>query len=329
MKLFRSLKPVWRRLGVARHFLSSDDITAAEQDELIDRAFALKAEREAPVSARRNHKPLEGKSIGLIFEKPSTRTRVSFEVAIHDLGGHPVVLRGDELQLGRGETLQDTGRVLSRYLDAVVVRTYGQGRLESLAETATVPVINALSDAEHPCQALADIMTIKERFDDPGSVRLAYVGDGNNVCHSLLIAGAKAGLASIAVACPDGYEPIEPVVDRARTVGEETGTKITQTQDPSEAVKGANVVYTDVWASMGQEDEQGQRSEIFAPYRVSAELLEGAERGAMILHCLPAHRGQEITADVLDSSLADSVWDQAENRLHAQKALLEWICGDL
>lgn len=310
-----------------RHFLSSDDLDAEEQAKLIERALALKAERKAPASARRRHRPLDSKIIGMIFEKPSTRTRVSFEAAIVDLGGHPMVLRGDELQLGRGETLQDTGRVLSRYLDAVVVRTSGQGRLEALAETAAIPVINALSDSEHPCQALADVMTIHQRFEKPSRVRLAYVGDGNNVCHSLLLAGAKAGLELAAAACPKGYEPIEPVVDRARAIAVETGTEILITSDLEAACRDAHVIYTDVWASMGQESEHQQRLEAFRDYQVNSELLGRADAGAIVMHCLPAHRGEEITDEVLDGP-ASAVWDQAENRLHTQKALLEMLVGE-
>ncbi|MGH2768059.1 MAG: ornithine carbamoyltransferase [Acidimicrobiales bacterium] len=294
-----------------RHFLSSDDISPAEQEELIARARELKRGHEG--------RPLEGLTVGLLFEKPSTRTRVSLEVAVVELGGHAVVLRAEELQLGRGETLEDTARVLSRYLDCLVVRTFAQKRLETLASASSIPVVNALTDLEHPCQALADLMTIAERFEDIAAVELAYVGDGNNVCHSLLLAGAKAGLAALRVACPPGYEPDPRVVERARA-----GTRVIVGDDPAGACRGAHVLYTDVWASMGQESERGARLEAFRGFDLSAKRLGEAARGAIVLHCLPAHRGEEIAAEVIDGP-ASAVWDQAENRLHTQKALLEWI----
>lgn len=300
------------------HFLSSDDLNAPEQESVITRAIELKR-------IRYNHgTPLAGRSVGLIFEKPSTRTRVSFEVAVRELGGHSLSLRSDELQLGRGETLGDTARVLSRYLSAVVVRTFGQERLEEMAEIATIPVINALSDLEHPCQALADVMTIRERFSDPSKVEVVYIGDGNNVCHSLLLSGAKAGFARITVACPPGFEPIEPIVERAAAIGGETGTQIEISNDPSTASKGSHVLYTDVWASMGQESEHAQRMEAFRGFQLNSALLADADPSAIVMHCLPAHRDEEISAEVLDGP-SSVVWDQAENRLHAQKALLEFL----
>lgn len=305
-----------------RHFLSSDDITSSEQKALITRARQLKGSRT------RHRKSLAGKSIGMIFEKPSTRTRISFEVAVTEMGGHPVILRSDEMQLGRGETLEDTGRVLSRYLDALVVRTYGQDRLEGLAESSTIPVINALSDLEHPCQALADVMTVAERFDKPSDVRFVYIGDGNNVCHSLLLAGAKAGLGSVTAVCPEGFEPIEPLVERSISIGEETGTKILTTTEPREACEGAHVLYTDVWASMGQEAEHAKRLKSFKGFQLDEDLLGRADSGAIVMHCLPAHRGEEISAEVIEGP-ASAVWDQAENRLHTQKALVEWLLKEL
>lgn len=301
-----------------KHFLSSDDVTVEEQATLLARAAELKA-------IRGNHgKPLEGKAVGLIFEKPSTRTRVSFETAIYELGGHPMSLRSDELQLGRGETLEDTGKVLSRYLSAIVMRTFGQERLEELAGMSSVPVVNALSDLEHPCQALADVMTILENFKDPRSVEVVYLGDGNNVCHSLMLAGAKAGFARIEVACPEGFEPIEPVIEQAATIGAQTGTHIEVSTDPSRAAKGAHVLYTDVWASMGQESEHAERVAAFQPFQLSAERVAEASPDVIVMHCLPAHRDEEIAGEVLDGPRS-VVWDQAENRLHAQKALLEWL----
>lgn len=300
-----------------RHFISSDDVSAAEQEELLRSAAELKA-------AGRNHpRPLEGRSVALIFEKPSTRTRVSFDVAVAELGGHPLVLRSDELQLGRGETIEDTARVMSRYTDALVVRTFEQERLVRLASAASVPVINALSDLEHPCQALADVMTILERFEDRAGLRVVYLGDGNNVCHSLLLAGAKAGFGAVIASTPPGYQPAVSVLERAQAIGAETGTAIEVTRDPAEACKGAHVLYTDVWASMGQEAEHEARVRVFQHYRLSGERLADADPGAIVMHCLPAHRGEEID-EVIDGP-ASAVWDQATNRLHAQKALLGWL----
>jgi ornithine carbamoyltransferase len=300
-----------------RHFLSSDDLSAGEQARLIERAVQLKA-GGSPES------PLGGRAVALIFEKPSTRTRASFEAAVFALGGHPMFLRADELQLGRGEPLSDTARVLSRYVAALVVRTFGQERLEALAGPSSIPVVNALSDQEHPCQALADLMTIAERFPKLGDVDLAYIGDGNNVAHSLLISGAKAGLRKITVACPAGFEPDRAVTKRASEIGEETGTEVSVTNDPIEASKGARVLYTDVWASMGQESGQASRLEAFRGFQLDRDRLGDAAPDAIVMHCLPAHRGEEIAAEVIDGP-ASVIWDQAENRLHTQKALLEFL----
>lgn len=302
-----------------RHFLSSDDLTPAEQNGLIARAIAMKR-------APRNTGPkvLDGCSVGLIFEKPSTRTRIAFETAVFELGGHPITLRAEELQLDRGESLEDTARVMSGYLTAIVLRTFGQERLEALAGTAKVPVVNALSDLEHPCQALADIMTIAESFSDPSRVTVAYLGDGNNVCHSLLLAGAKAGLGKIIAACPQGFEPIEPIVERAAAIGVETGTRIRITNDPVMAASGAQVLYTDVWTSMGQEQEREDRLAVFNDYGLTSELLARAAPDAIVMHCLPAHREEEIASEVMDGPRS-VIWEQAANRLPAQKALLEWL----
>lgn len=305
------------QVGV-RHFLSSDDITEGEQKSILERARQLKESRG------RHKKSLAGKTLGMMFEKPSTRTRVSFEVAIIELGAHPVVLRADEMQLGRGETLGDTGTVLSRYLDGLVVRTFGQDRLEGITETSSIPVINALSDLEHPCQALADVMTISERFENPSEVKLVYLGDGNNVCHSLLLAAAKHGVGHVVAACPEGFEPIEPLVERAVGIGEETGSKISVSSDPLESCEGASVLYTDVWVSMGQEGQEADKQKTFIDFQLNESLLKNARPDAIVMHCLPAHRGEEISEEVLDGP-ASAVWDQAENRLHTQKALLEWI----
>jgi ornithine carbamoyltransferase len=302
---------------MARHFLSIDDLSRSELEDLLERSAKLKSSPGDGAGA------LAGRSVAMIFEKPSTRTRVSFEVAIDELGGHAVVLSSSELQLGRGETIEDTGRVMSRYVQAVVVRTFEQARLEALAGASDVPVINALSDFEHPCQCLADLLTIREhKVELPGLV-LAYLGDGNNVTHSLLLGGANAGM-HLRVATPPGYEPIPQVVGRAEEITAETGGSVETGHDPSWAVDGADVLYTDVWASMGQEAEADARTLVFPAYRIDAAALARAKDDAIVLHCLPAHRGQEITDEVIDGPQS-AVWDQAENRLHTQKALLAWL----
>ncbi|HEX9890590.1 MAG TPA: ornithine carbamoyltransferase [Actinomycetota bacterium] len=302
-----------------RDFLTLDEITPRELDQLLELAAKVKAS-PGDFASR-----LAGRSVALIFEKPSTRTRVSFEVGVASMGGHAVVLSSQDLQLGRGETIEDTGRVLSRYVDAIVLRTFGQERLENLAAAATVPVVNALSDYEHPCQILADLLTVRERKGDLAGRTLAYLGDGNNVAHSLLLGGAKAGM-STRVATPPGYEPIPQVVQRAEQIAADTGGTVEVTNDPGVAATGADALYTDVWASMGQEAEQAERVLVFAPYRLDTDKVERARDDAIVLHCLPAHRGEEITTDVIDGPHS-VVWDQAENRLHTQKALLLWLLG--
>ena len=301
-----------------RDFLSVDDLAVEELSSLLDDAAAIK---KRPSGYRDR---LAGKHVALIFEKPSTRTRVSFEVAVSSMGGDAVVLRGDELQLGRGETIEDTGRVLGCYVDAIVVRTFEQERLERLAASARVPVVNALSDYSHPCQALADLMTVRERRDGGlEGATLAYVGDGNNVAHSLLLAGSKMAM-DVRVASPQGHQPDPGIVERSLEIAAHTGGKVTVTSVVAEAVTGAEVLYTDVWASMGQESEAGARAEVFEPYRLSEEVVGLAAADAIVMHCLPAHRGEEITAGVIDGPRS-VVWDQAENRLHTQKALLAWL----
>jgi ornithine carbamoyltransferase len=302
-----------------RDFLSVDDLDADEIVHLLDVATRLKADRDLHRDA------LRGRTLALIFEKASTRTRVSFEVAVDQLGGRSTTLSSSDLQLGRGETIEDTGRVLSRYVDAIVLRTFEQERLEALAGASSVPVINALSDFEHPCQALADLLTIRERSGPLHGRVLAYVGDGNNVAHSLLLAGAKTGM-TVRVAAPAGFEPIPQIVQRASELAEGSGGSVEILADPQSAVKGAQVVYTDVWASMGQEDESEERSLVFRPYQVNQALLDAADPDAIVLHCLPAHRGLEITDEVIDGPRS-VVWDQAENRLHVQKALLLFLFG--
>ncbi|HEX9235170.1 MAG TPA: ornithine carbamoyltransferase [Actinomycetota bacterium] len=300
-----------------RNLLSIDDLSVEELEEVQELSAVVKA-KPADFSAR-----LTGLSVAMIFEKPSTRTRISFEVAVASMGGHPLALSSSELQLGRGETIEDTGRVLSRYVDAVVLRTFGQERLEALARTATVPVINALSDFEHPCQCLADLLTVKEKRGALEGLVLAYVGDGNNVAHSLLLGGAKVGM-HVRVATPAGFGPIPQVVRRAEEIAAGTGGSVQVTNDPAVAESAADVLYTDVWASMGQEAEAGERALMFANYRLDQAAVARASTDVLVLHCLPAHRGQEITDEVIDGPHS-VVWDQAENRLHAQKALLLWL----
>jgi ornithine carbamoyltransferase len=302
-----------------RDYLSVDDLSTEELAFLLDLSAEVKAKPADHATA------LAGRQIALIFEKPSTRTRVSFEVAIASTGGHPIPLSSSELQLGRGETIEDTGRVLSRYVDAIVLRTFEQERLELLASAATVPVINALSDFEHPCQALADLLTVREIKGGLAGRTLAYLGDGNNVTHSLLLAGAKAGM-HVRVATPPGFEPIPQVVQRATEIAQSTGGSVRLTHDPIEASRDADVLYTDVWASMGQEAEADERALVFPAYALDAEKVAVAKPDVAVLHCLPAHRGQEITDEVIDGPHS-AVWDQAENRLHTQKALLLWLLG--
>lgn len=308
-----------RLRAVDTAYLSVDDLSPKELGELLDLAADVKARPEAFAGR------LAGRSIALIFEKPSTRTRVSFEVGVSQLGAHAVVLSANELQLGRGETIEDTGRVLTRYVDAIVLRTFEQERLEVLAGAADVPVVNALSDFEHPCQALADLLTLRERMGALESRTLTYLGDGNNVAHSLLLGGAKAGM-QVRVATPAGFEPIPQIVQRATDIATETGGGVEVTNDPAEAARGADALYTDVWASMGQEAEADERMLVFTPFQLSQALVEAAADDVVVLHCLPAHRGQEIAAEVLDGPRS-AVWDQAENRLHTQKALLLRLLG--
>jgi ornithine carbamoyltransferase len=304
-------------ITATRDFLSMDDLSVAELIGLLNDAD--EAKRTPDTWATR----LEGKQIALIFEKPSTRTRVSFEVAVASMGAHPIVLRGDELQLGRGETIEDTGRVLGGYVDAIVVRTFGQDRIERLADASVVPVVNALSDLEHPCQCLADLQTIREQRGALTGLVLTYIGDGNNVAHSLMLGGAKAGM-EVRIAAPAGYQPLPEILDRSREIAQESGGSVAVTEDAAEGAAGADVLYTDVWTSMGQEAAQQERMRALAGYQIDAALVEKASREVIVMHCLPAHRGEEIAADVIDGPHS-VVWDQAENRLHAQKALLGWL----
>jgi ornithine carbamoyltransferase len=302
---------------VIRHFLVDDDLTSAEQAGILDDAEAMKKDRFAA-------RPLAGpRSVAVVFEKPSTRTRLSFAAGIAELGGHPIILATRSTQLGRGETIEDTARVLSRYVSAIVIRTFGQDRIERLAEAATVPVVNALTDYAHPCQALADLQTIQEKRGALAGVTLTYLGDGNNMAHSLLLAGALAGM-HVRVASPPGFEPIDQVVRRAGEIAATTGGSVGVTTDPLAAADGADVLYTDVWASMGQEAEAASRLLVFQPYALDQRVVDAAADDVIVLHCLPAHRGEEIAAEVIDGPHS-VVFDQAENRLHAQKALLAFL----
>jgi ornithine carbamoyltransferase len=303
-----------------RDLLSIDDLTSEELHALLDDAHAVKKDPGG------SNDRLHGARVALIFEKPSTRTRVSFESAVVSMGGHAIVLRGDELQVGRGETVEDTGRVLSRYVDAVVIRTFGQDRLEALAEAADVPVINALSDHEHPCQALADLQTIQESFEDPSGKIVTYVGDGNNVAHSLMLGAAMIGM-NVRVVCPADYEPDASVTRRASEIASLYSATVTVGSDPLEAASGAHVLYTDVWASMGHEHEAQDRQKVFTGFQLDSRLVEAADPSVIVMHCLPAHRGEEISAEAIDGPRS-VVWDQAENRMHAQKALLAQILAD-
>jgi len=300
-----------------KHFLRDDDLTPAQQAEVLDLARVMKKDRFA-------RRPLEGpRAVAVLFDKPSLRTRVSFTVGIAELGGLPLVIDTQTTHIGRGETIGDIARVLTRQTAAIVWRTFGQDRIEELAAASTVPVINALTDEFHPCQILADLQTMTERLGPLPGRALAYLGDGaNNMAHSYLLGGATAGM-HVRVAAPDGYQPDPAIVAAAQRIAAETGGSAIVIDDPALAVKGADVLATDVWVSMGQQDAPARRQAL-APFQVSGELLALAADGAIVLHCLPAHRGEEITAGVIDGP-ASAVWDQAENRLHAQKALLAWL----
>jgi ornithine carbamoyltransferase len=300
-----------------RHFLSIADLSPAELTALLDDATALKRD-PVPSGA-----PLRGRALAMIFEKPSLRTRLSFDVAMRDLGGHSSYLSPQEVGLGRRESVSDVARVVSRYVDVVVLRTFAHETLEEFAKYSSVPVINGLSDLTHPCQGLADIFTIRERKGALRDVVAAYIGDGNNVAHSFMLVAAKTGM-TLRVATPAGFEPLPRYRELAEASARSTGARITFGQDPVAAVRDADVVYTDVWTSMGQEQEYERRRRAFQGFQVNRDLLANAKPGAIVLHDLPAHRGEEITDDVIDGPQS-AVFDQAENRLHAQKAVLRWI----
>ena len=297
-----------------KHFLSLKDITSNDWKEIFDLSTDVKKQPQ------KYSQSLAGKTLGMIFQKSSTRTRVSFEVGMFQLGGHALFLSSNDIQIGRGETIGDTARVLSRMVDIIMARVFGHDIVEELARYGSVPVINGLSDFSHPCQGVADYFTLYERWGDCKGRKIAYVGDGNNVCHSLLFGAAALGM-HIAVGAPDGYKPDEGVVAFSRDLAAKTGGSVSIVTDPAEAVRNADAVYTDVWASMGQEKEYHERKAVFGGYQVNGKLFSHAKSDALFLHCLPAHRGDEVTDEVIDSPNS-VVWDEAENRLHCQKAIL-------
>ncbi|MDQ0202651.1 ornithine carbamoyltransferase [Pectinatus haikarae] len=306
-----------------KDLLSIHDLTVEEVEEILTFAQELKAMQRAGIE----HHLLEGKTLGMIFEKSSTRTRVSFETGMYQLGGQALFLSNRDLQIGRGEPIKDTARVLSRYLDGIMIRTFEHEKVEEFAHYADIPVINALTDLLHPCQALTDLLTIREhKGQNLKGLKMAYIGDGNNMSHSLMFACAKTGIDFVA-ATPKGYEPNTDILVNAKADAAETGATITVTNDVTEAAKNADILYTDVWASMGQESEHDKRMKIFREYQINADILKLADKRAMVLHCLPAHRGEEITDDVLEAH-ADEIFDEAENRLHTQKAIMALLMGD-
>ncbi|MCE3235939.1 MAG: ornithine carbamoyltransferase [Vampirovibrio sp.] len=302
-----------------RDFLTFLEYSPQELKELLSLAAHLKQLKRS----RTPHKLLEGRSVAMYFEKPSNRTRVSFEVGIFDLGAHPFMLRKEEINLGVRETIADTARTLARYVDCIMIRTFAQKDVEELAEWSSVPVINGLTDDFHPCQVLADLLTVQERFGEFKGRKLTYVGDGNNMTHSLMLGCAMVGM-DVTIASPSGYQPHPDIVSKAQELGRESGATVVVSDDIKASVKDASVIYTDVWASMGQEAESEARKEVFKDYQINGENLALALPEAIVLHCLPAHRGEEITAEVLEQ-FADVVFEQAENRLHAQKAVMAAI----
>ena len=304
-----------------KHLLTIADLSVAEFEQLLTLTEKLKKETKSGIP----HHILKGKSLGMIFAKSSTRTRVSFEVGMSELGGNPLFLSSTDIQLGRGESIYDTANVLSRYLDGIMIRTFKQSDVEDLAKFGSIPIINGLTDDHHPCQALADLFTIYEHKGTLKGLKLAYIGDGNNVAHSLVEACAKAGM-HFSIATPAGYECNSEIMDGAREQAKKTGSVIIETNDATEAIMGADAVYTDTWISMGQEAEKAKKVEIFMPYQINKELYANAKADAIFLHCLPAYRGYEMTAEIIDSPFS-VVFDEAENRLHAQKAVLATLMG--
>ena len=300
-----------------KHLLKLSDLTSEEIVEILNLADQLKYEKKNGIE----HKHLAGKSLGMIFEKSSTRTRVSFEVGMYELGGNPMFLSSNDLQIGRGEPVEDTARVLSRFVDGIMIRTFAQKEVEDLAKYGSIPIINGLTDYAHPCQVLADLLTISEHKGKLAGLKLCFIGDGNNMANSLIVGCIKCGM-SVAIACPDDYQPDADIMAWAKENGD-----FVCTSDIEAAVAGADVVYTDVWASMGQEAEAEARKKVFANFQVNEKFMALANEGAMVLHCLPAHRGEEITAETFEKH-ADEIFDEAENRLHAQKAVLVMLMKD-
>lgn len=304
-----------------KDLLTIQELATADIDKILERSAWLKKAQKAGTV----HQPLKGKSLGMIFEKSSTRTRVSFEVGMYQLGGQALFLSPNDLQMGRGEPVSDTAKTLSRYLDGIMIRTFSQSMVEELAMHATIPVINGLTDLHHPCQALADLFTIQEKRGGLKGLTFCYVGDGNNMAHSLIEACVKVGM-HVSLACPAGYAPDAGIMREAKQVANQTGSELGMTDDPKKAVKDADIVYTDVWASMGQEKEHDLRVQAFKGYQVDEKLMKLARPDALVMHCLPAHRGEEISAGVIDGPQS-VVFDQAENRLHTQKAVMEVLMG--
>ncbi len=299
-----------------KHLLKMLDLSSQEITEILDLADQLKYEKKHDIA----HPRLAGKTLGMIFEKASTRTRVSFEVGMYQLGGLPIFLSSKDMQIGRGEPVQDTARVLSRYLDGIMIRTFKQSEVEALANFGTIPVINGLTDLSHPCQVLGDLMTIREKHGSLDGLKMCFIGDGNNMMNSLIVGGLKMKM-EVSVACPQGYRPAAEVLDFAQAY-----PAFSMTTDPKEAAVGADVVITDVWASMGQEEEAAKRRKAFEGFQINAEVMAKAKKDAMVLHCLPAHRGEEITADVFEKHSTE-IFEEAENRLHAQKAVMVELLG--
>ncbi|GAB2719652.1 ornithine carbamoyltransferase [Paenibacillus thermoaerophilus] len=320
MALETDLQDMASRLK-GRDFLALADYTPEEIRYLIDLGLELKKKHKAGEV----YQPLKGKTLGMIFEKSSTRTRVSFEVGMYQLGGQALFLSRNDIQMGRGETIWDTAQTMSRYLDGIMIRTYAHRNVIELARGATVPVINGLTDSAHPCQGLTDFMTVLEFRGKLEGQKFAYIGDGNNMAHSLMMGAAKLGL-HFAMACPEGYDPDPEVVRAAQEAAEQSGGSVWIGRDPKEAADGADVIYTDVWASMGFEDEQKQREQAFAAYQVNDELVKYAKKDYLFMHCLPAHRGEEVSESIIDGDHS-IIFDQAENRLHAQKAILAATMG--
>ena len=303
-------------------FISLHDLTKEEIENLIKLSLKLKKEQKEGIE----HKLLKGKTLGMIFSKSSTRTRVSFEVGMTQLGGYPLFLSSNDIQLGRGETIYDTAKVLERYIDGIMIRTFSHDDVIELAEHADIPVINALTDLLHPCQVLADLQTVYEKKGTLEGLKFTYIGDGNNMAHSIMYGCGKMGI-DCAIATPENYKPLEEVINNAKDDFKKSGANLLLTEDPVEAIKNADIVYTDTWVSMGQEEEKQERLKVFMPYQIDAKMFKNAKDDAIFMHCLPAYRGFEVTADVIDGKNS-VIFDEAENRLHAQKAIMATLMAD-